>query len=118
MPRAPVQTKASHILLKVSDAAPLEAVEAQLTKWKQLLDDTPHHLMQNKFAELAKQHSQCPSGARGGALGFFAKGKMNDEFSAACFASESKVGSICGPVRTPSGAHLIWIQARIKGTDA
>ena len=35
-----------------------------------------HHLMQNKFAELAKEHSQCPSGVRGGALGFFVKGKV------------------------------------------
>jgi len=110
------QTKASHILLKVSEAAPFEAIEVQLTKWKQLLDDTPHHLMQNKFAELAKEHSQCPSGARGGALGFFVKGKMCDEFSDACFAPESKVGSIVGPVRTPNGSHLIWVQARIKGT--
>ena len=102
-------------MLKVTEAAPFETIEVQLTKWKQLLDDTPHHLMQNKFAELAKEHSQCPSSARGGALGFFAKGKMCDEFSDACFAPESKVGSICGPIRTPSGSHLIWIQARIKG---
>ena len=42
---------------------------------------------------------------------------MCDEFSDACFASESKVGSIVGPVRTPNGSHLIWVQARIKGTN-
>ena len=41
-------------MLKVTEAAPFETIEVQLTKWKQLLDDTPHHLMQNKFAELAK----------------------------------------------------------------
>ena len=108
------QAKASHILLKASDADPQDAIEARLAKWKALLDDTPHHLMQNKFAELAKAHSQCPSGARGGALGFFPHGKMVDEFDAVCFSE--KIGGIYGPVRTANGAHLIWLQARINGS--
>jgi len=112
-PASVPQAKASHILLKVSDAEPQDAIEAKLAKWKAVLDDTPHHLMQNKFAELAKAHSKCPSGAKGGALGFFAKGKMVDEFDAVCFSE--KIGGVYGPVRVKDGAHLIWLQARIAG---
>ncbi|MCK4881479.1 MAG: peptidylprolyl isomerase, partial [Candidatus Omnitrophica bacterium] len=32
------------------------------------------------FAEIAKQHSQCPSGQKGGALGEFSPGQMVKEF--------------------------------------
>ena len=105
--------KASHILLKPTADKPIEAQEKRIADWKALLDDHPHHLMQNKFVELAKAHSDCPSGAKGGALGFFAKGKMVDEFDAVAFTA--KIGSVQGPVRSEHGVHLIWVQSRIAG---
>ena len=111
-PKGP-QVKASHILLKPTADKPIEAQEKRIADWKALLDDHPHHLMQNKFVELAKAHSDCPSGAKGGALGFFAKGKMVDEFDAVAFTA--KIGSVQGPVRSEHGVHLIWVQSRIAG---
>jgi len=106
------QAKASHILLNVSAEQSIEAIEKKLSGWKAILDDAPYHNQEHDFAELAKAHSECPSAARGGSLGFFPKGKMVDEFDAVCF--EKKTKAIYGPVRTATGAHLIFLHSRIE----
>jgi len=62
------------------------------------------------FADLAKQHSSCPSGARGGALGTFSPGQMVPEFDTVVFAEA--VGEVHGPVKTQFGYHLIEITER------
>merc|ERR1712031_37025 len=104
-PKGP-QAKASHILLKPTVDTTVEALQTRITQWKAELEDAPHHLMPAKFADLAKAHSDCPSGSRGGALGFFPQGKMKDEFDAVAFSA--KIGSLNGPVTTKDGVHLIW----------
>lgn len=111
------QAKAAHILLVASAEAPLEACEKRIAGWKAELDDTPHHLMPGRFAELAKAHSACQSGSRGGALGFFPQGKMVAEFDAVAFDLAKPTGKLYGPVRTEHGAHLIFVQARLKGSE-
>jgi len=62
------------------------------------------------FAELAKAHSKCPSGARGGELGEFGPGQMVPEFDKVVF-SES-VGLPHGPVKTDFGYHIVEITSR------
>lgn len=106
------QAKASHILLNVSEEQSFEAIEKKMSNWKAILEDAPYHNQEHDFGELAKAHSECPSAARGGSLGFFPKGKMVDEFDAICF--EKKTKAIYGPVRTATGAHLIFLHARIE----
>jgi len=106
------QAKASHILLNVSEENSFDAIEKKLAGWKAILEDAPYHNQEHDFAELAKAHSECPSAARGGSLGFFPKGKMVDEFDAVCF--EKKTKAIYGPVRTKTGAHLIFLHSRIE----
>lgn len=62
------------------------------------------------FAEMARTHSQCPSGAQGGDLGQFSPGQMVKEFNDVCFNDE--VGVVHGPVRTQFGFHLIEVTDR------
>lgn len=62
------------------------------------------------FTEIARQHSKCPSGQQGGALGEFSPGQMVREFDDVVFNKE--VGVTHGPVRTQFGYHLVEITAR------
>ena len=62
------------------------------------------------FGELAKTHSQCPSGRQGGDLGEFGPGRMVKEFDEIVFSGE--VGAVHGPVQTQFGYHLIDIMSR------
>ena len=64
------------------------------------------------FAELAKQHSKCPSGQRGGDLGQFSPGQMVKEFDDVVFSAD--MGKVHGPVQTQFGFHLIEITARTE----
>ena len=62
------------------------------------------------FGAVAKQHSQCPSGQRGGDLGSFSPGQMVPEFDTVVF--NEAVGEVHGPVQTQFGFHLIEITER------
>ncbi|MBN2494938.1 MAG: peptidyl-prolyl cis-trans isomerase [Deltaproteobacteria bacterium] len=57
------------------------------------------------FAALARQHSDCPSGAQGGDLGAFGRGQMVAAFEQTAFALEP--GQVSGVIETPFGYHLI-----------
>ena len=63
------------------------------------------------FAELAAQHSNCPSGKQGGDLGQFSPGQMVPEFDRVVF--NEKVGQVHGPVKTQFGYHLLEITSRM-----
>ena len=86
------EVRAAHILVAKEDKA------------KELLQ-----MIKNgtSFADLAKQHSMCPSGRKGGDLGWFRKGMMVKEFEDAAF-NHAK-GEVVGPVKTQFGWHLIHV---------
>mgnify|MGYP001945463190 CR=1 FL=1 len=66
--------------------------------------------VEKAFADAAAQYSTCPSSKNGGALGEFKQGAMVPAFDKVVFSE--KVGDIHGPIKTPFGAHLIYIQDR------
>lgn len=84
------EVKASHILVGTLDMA--EDIKKQL-------DDG------GVFADLAKQHSTCPSKDIGGDLGFFSKGMMVPEFEAAALNLDQD--EVSEPVQTQFGFHII-----------
>ena len=62
------------------------------------------------FADIAKEYSDCPSGASGGDLGEFTPGQMVKEFDEVVFSGE--VNKVLGPVKTQFGYHLLEITSR------
>ncbi len=87
------EVHASHILVATEDEA--KKVIAELNKG-------------GDFAALAKAHSTDSGAANGGDLGFFKKGDMVPEFSAAAFAL--KPGEITQtPVHSQYGWHVIKV---------
>lgn len=93
MPRA----RARHILVKTEDEARNLKTEIEAGK---------------DFGDLAKQHSQCPSGRQGGDLGEFSKGDMVPEFDSVVF-SDLPVGQVSEPVKTQFGYHLLEVSKRM-----
>ena len=63
-----------------------------------------------KFEDLAKEYSQCPSGSRGGDLGTFSQGQMVPEFDKVVFNEATNV--VHGPVKTQFGYHLLETTSR------
>jgi len=62
------------------------------------------------FAEVARQHSNCPSGRQGGDLGTFGRGQMVKEFDEVVF--NGAVNEVHGPVKTQFGYHLLEVTSR------
>ncbi len=62
------------------------------------------------FAEVARQHSTCPSSRQGGDLGEFGPGMMVAEFDKVVFSAP--VNEVQGPVKTQFGFHLLEVTAR------
>ncbi|HEY5656066.1 MAG TPA: peptidylprolyl isomerase [Woeseiaceae bacterium] len=62
------------------------------------------------FADLARQHSSCPSGQGGGELGSFGPGMMVREFDEVVFSAP--VNTVQGPVKTQFGYHLLEVTQR------
>ena len=87
------QVRAAHILVKTQDEA------ADLRK-KIVAGEM-------KFEDAAAQYSECPSGARGGDLGYFGRGMMVKEFEVPSF--NEPVGTVTEPIQTQFGWHLIYV---------
>jgi len=102
----PEKVTASHILIgyKGADRSKATRTKAEARK---LAEDVLAKVKAHgaNFAELAKKHSEGPSGAKGGDLGEFGKGAMHKNFEEATW--KLKVGEISGIVETPFGFHVI-----------
>lgn len=108
------KVQASHILIKIDETMTDEKAKAKIEELKKELDATAAEKKAEKFAELAKANSACPSKEEGGDLGAFGRGQMVPEFDKAAF--EMKVGEISAPVKTQFGYHLILKTKDIAAT--
>jgi len=99
------QVSASHILLMYEGSARSTASRSKADAAAEIERLRAEIEGGADFAELAREHSDCPSGADGGALGTFGRDQMVPEFETAAFALE--VGGTSGTVETDFGYHLI-----------
>jgi peptidyl-prolyl cis-trans isomerase C len=102
--KRPEQVKAQHILVKV-DAKADETKKTEAHKKAEAIEKSLKK--DGDFSALAKQHSECPSSANGGDLGYFARGDMVKAFEDVAFALP--VGQVSGIVTTDFGYHLIKV---------
>ena len=99
------QTKASHILIRVSDAIPEAEVRRRLLDIK-----TRIAAKQTTFADMAKQYSADGSAQQGGDLGWVLAGDTVPDFER--IMDTTAIGTISEPVRTQFGIHLIQVTER------
>jgi len=86
----PDKVHCAHILVKTEQEA--KTVTERLNKGE-------------KFSNIVKELSLCPSGKRGGDLGTFTRGKMVKEFETVAFALQK--GQTSPAVKTKFGYHVI-----------
>lgn len=81
-----------------------------LVKHKEQAEDILQKLKKGaKFQTLAKKHSNCPSGKKGGDLGEFKRGTMVPQFDKVCFSCEVLTPQL---VKTKFGWHIIKVLYR------
>jgi peptidyl-prolyl cis-trans isomerase C len=78
-------------------------------------EETLHALRKDpeRFAELAAELSNCPSGQQGGALGQLSRGESVPEFEREVFAGGE--GLLPRLVNTRYGFHLVAVDGRVEG---
>jgi peptidyl-prolyl cis-trans isomerase C len=86
----PEKVRCAHILVKSESEAKI--VLERLKKGE-------------KFGNIARAVSRCPSGKRGGDLGTFTRGKMVKDFENSAVALGK--GEVSGVVKTQFGYHII-----------
>lgn len=105
-----VTVRAAHVFLAVPVDAPAEEREAARKRLDALRADI--EVKKTTFADAAKAHSQCPSAAKGGDLGYFTRKWMPHDETVIAAAFGLKVGETSGVVATDFGLHLIRVEDR------
>ena len=99
------QTHAQHILIRLNEIVAEADALQRLTDLKRRAE-----MGGEDFGELARQHSDDASAAKGGDLGWLSPGETVPEFERAMNAL--KPGEVSEPVRSPFGLHLIKVLER------
>ena len=99
------QTRAQHILIRLNEIVSESDALQRLTQLKQRME-----LGGEDFGELARQHSDDASAAKGGDLGWLSPGATVPDFERAMNALQP--GEVSDPVRSPFGFHLIKVLER------
>lgn len=103
--------EASHILFQINEGSPLALIRARANEVLQEVLAQP-----DRFGELARRYSNCPSGAAGGNLGQLSRGQSVPEFEAVVFRMRG--GEIRSRLlETRFGLHIVKVERRIDGVQ-
>lgn len=100
---------ARHILFQVTPSAPVPQIRARAEQTLNELLRTPE-----RFATVAAEMSNCPSGRQGGNLGQIGRGDTAPEFEKAIFRL-GPTGLMRELIRTRHGFHIVAVDQRIPG---
>lgn len=98
-----------HILFQVTPSAPVPQIRARAERTLNELLRAPE-----RFAAIAAEMSNCPSGQHGGNLGQIGRGDTAPEFEKAVFRLEP-TGVLRELVKTRHGFHIVAVDQRIPG---
>jgi len=98
------QTHARHILIRLNEVVSENDARNRLNDLKDRIEHG------TDFAELARLHSDDPSAARGGDLGWITPGDVVPEFERAMDAL--KVQQVSDPFKSPFGWHIVQVLER------
>ena len=103
--QVPEKRRARHILFRAAPGDPEDTHQQQLAKAEEILEKARSG---EDFTELATLHSEGPTAATGGDLGFFTQGQMVKPFNDAVFSMNT--GDISEVVKTDFGYHIIKLE--------
>jgi peptidyl-prolyl cis-trans isomerase SurA len=98
------QTRARHILIKVSEIASESEARIKIDRIKERID------LGGRFDDQAKLNSEDGSAAKGGDLGWLSPGDTVPDFEQAM--NKLAIDEMSAPVRSPFGWHLIQVMER------
>ncbi|WP_157018452.1 peptidylprolyl isomerase [Mesorhizobium xinjiangense] len=102
---------ARHILFQVTPSVNVAIIRARAEEALNALLAEPE-----RFSELARELSNCPSGEQGGNLGQIGRGDMVPEFEDALFRIDA-IGLLPHLVKTRYGFHIVAVDQNIPGAD-
>lgn len=100
---------ARHVLFGVTPGVPLGPLRSKAEQTLAELSRQPE-----RFAERARELSNCPSGRHGGSLGQLSRGECAPEFEKAIFDATA-TGVLTRLVTTRYGFHIVAIDKRVAG---
>jgi peptidyl-prolyl cis-trans isomerase D len=104
----PERVRARHILVRVVQGATPEVEDSARARTEAILERVRGG---EDFAKVAQEESDDPgTAAKGGDLGFFARGQMVPEFEQAAFSLEP--GTLSGVIRSSFGFHILRVEER------
>ena len=109
----PERRVARHILVTVNQDYPENAPEAALARIRGLAGKLRGR--ENRFASLARRHSECPTALEGGKLGTVTQGQLYPELDAVLFRLAE--GELSDVVESELGLHLLLCERIEAGRD-
>lgn len=101
---------ARHILFQVTPQVPVQKIRARAEQALTEVLSAPE-----RFADLSREFSNCPSGQFGGNLGQIARGDTVPEFEEALFGRSERTEILRELVKTRYGFHIVAIDHRVPG---